>query len=128
MYENNMFSEHWRKARTGKFTSSNIWKLMGEKGFGETGMSYIRTRVFEDLSGVSSESDIINDAIIHGMVYEISALRKFCEKRNIDRHFMRTQVLINAENERFGGTPDGIWIKKESENTAETWILFIRSL
>lgn len=58
-------STQWRDARAGKFTGSEIWRLMGEpktkaaKEAGEwsdTAMTYIKTKVAEELTGQVHET------------------------------------------------------------------------
>jgi len=99
-------TEEWIEKRTAKFTSSQIYKLCAEKGFGDTGMSYIRTRVFEDISGTSTDRDILNESIAHGIVNEPIALRHFGAIMGLD--FIVTQMVVDDENPRFSSTPDGL--------------------
>jgi len=108
-------SDEWQQARCGRFTSSNIWKLCGEKGFGETGMSYIRTRVFEAISKVSSEQDIFSSAIAHGLVEEGAALQAFGRDMNLKS--IVVQKLIYGKQERTSTTPDALVIRKESTDS-----------
>ena len=42
-------SEEWHKARKGRFTASHIHKLMGARGLGQTGESYILEVVTQSL-------------------------------------------------------------------------------
>jgi len=104
-----MGTEEWRQARLAKFTSSNIWKLCGERGLGETGLSYIRSRVFEAISGTSSEREFENESIIHGLINENWGLRALMDKWQLE--MLVTQKLIIGENPIFGGTPDALVIK-----------------
>jgi len=101
-------SEKWKRARLGKFTSSRIVEIMGERGIGEMGESYILTRVFEEFSGVSSEREILNESIAHGNAWEWKCLDRFCEAMGIDPDSLNRQVLIKGYNDRFSCTPDGI--------------------
>ena len=48
-------TNEWFKARLGKFTASEIHKLMGAKGFGQTGESYILEKVAEQLTEESKD-------------------------------------------------------------------------
>ena len=42
-------TDEWLSIRKGKFTASEIHKLMGQRGFGDTGMTYILEKVTEEL-------------------------------------------------------------------------------
>lgn len=106
-----LYSEAWKTARLGKFTSSNAWKLMSPKGFGETGMQYIRERVYEELSGVSAQKEFENEDTMWGHKYEPEALNEFGLKMGIK--FLMVGKLIANPDSRFGGTPDGIWLQNE---------------
>lgn len=99
-------TDEWRSARLGKFTSSMIYTLMGEKPFTQGAMTYIMERVGEEISGVPAKYEISTDATNWGLLHEADNLKKFGLFRGID--FMVTQVLIAAPNSRNGSTPDGI--------------------
>lgn len=99
-------TDEWRQNRLGKFTSSMIYTLMGEKPFTQGAMTYIYERVGEEVSGVPAKYEISTDATNWGLLHESDAIRKFGEFREID--FLVTQVLITAPNSRFGSTPDAI--------------------
>ena len=45
-----MGTDEWFAGRLGRFTSSEIYHLMGAKGIGEGGLSYIYRKVGEELS------------------------------------------------------------------------------
>jgi hypothetical protein len=108
-----MHSAEWKAARTGRlFTSSNMHFLMGKEGFGDTGMNYIRRKVFEALSGVSTDKEIDTDAVKHGLAYEPENLRKFCQVKGVD--MIVTQKMINGENENEASTPDGLIVRSKS--------------
>lgn len=104
--------EKWRQARLSKFTSSNAWKLCQPEGFGKEGMKYIRTRVFESLSGVPAESEITTEHTANGLVNEGVALRTYAQK--VGAKFVVSQKIIYGDGEMYSCTPDGIWIKAES--------------
>lgn len=99
-------TDEWRQARLGKFTSSMIYTLMGEKPFTQGAMTYIYERVGEELSGVPAKYEISTDATNWGLLHEADNLRRFATFRGID--YMVTQVLITEKGSRNGSTPDGI--------------------
>lgn len=113
MLEESMFSQHWKHARVGKFTSSQIWKLMGEKGLGETGLTYIDTRAFEKLSGVSTDQDFINESTSHGIAYEPVNLNKFEQAMGVTLN--NRQILVYGKTELECSTPDAICLKSENK-------------
>ena len=47
--ESNQRSEEWFKQREGRATASEIHKLMGIKGLGETGKTYAFEKAIEEL-------------------------------------------------------------------------------
>jgi hypothetical protein len=87
---------------------------MGEKGLGDTGMTYIRSKVFESLSGVPAEQDILNEGVAHGLVYERSAAEHV--KRIKGFQFVATQVFIEGADPMESTTPDGVIINSESSD------------
>ena len=109
-------SEEWRTSRLARFTSSNIWKIMGEQGLGVQGMTYIKTRVGEELTGKSSDKEFDNDYLRHGLSYEAEAVNKFGLWHKLD--FIVCQQLV-IDNNRFGGTPDGLIVNMESPDKTE---------
>lgn len=109
-----MLSDEWRTERLTCFTSSKWYLLMGEKGLGDQGMTYIRTRVGEELTGMSSEVEFDNDAVRHGNLYEIEGVKSFAALKGID--FLITQKLIHEKGTRTASTPDFLWVRKESSD------------
>lgn len=115
-----MHTAEWRTGRLGKFTASRIHELMGVKGMGKTGMRYIRTRLSEELTGVSSERYVMTEAIEWGIKYETEAIQEFMRRHDIDNEktYAITQVLLQdmddeGNDTRFACTPDIIWVKGE---------------
>lgn len=76
-----MLSEEWRTNRLAKFTSSRMYLIMGDRGFGEQGMNYIRGRVAEELTGISSDVEFDNDHTRHGNLYEIEGVKNLPNSR-----------------------------------------------
>lgn len=107
-----MGSEEWLSTRLGKFTASKMYLLMGERGIGDSGIGYIRSRIGEELTGKSSDNFFGNEYTAHGNVNEKPAIFKFGEFKNIV--FLNTQVLIHEQGTRFSCTPDFIWTISES--------------
>ena len=63
-------SEEWYEIRRGKFTASNIHKLMGVKGLGKTGLTYIDEVVADMLSDESEDERFENKAMRWGADWE----------------------------------------------------------
>ena len=63
-------SEEWFEIRRGKFTASNIHKLMGVKGLGKTGLTYIDEIVADMLSDESEDERFENKAMRWGIDWE----------------------------------------------------------
>lgn len=110
-----MHSEEWKQERIGRlFTSSNFWRLMGKKGLGETGLSWIKKKVFESISGTSADKEIDTDSVRHGLVYEPFNLRAFAEIKGIK--YLITQKLIYGEDKNEASTPDGLIVVRENSD------------
>lgn len=107
-------TEQWKQLRCGRFTSSNIYKIMGDRGIGEEGLTYIRTRVFEHLSGVPSDKEFLNESAANGLVNEGFALRKFAAKMGL-KHFV-VQKLILGPDEYSSSTPDAIIVERANSD------------
>ena len=59
-------SDEWYEIRRGKFTASNIHKLMGVKGFGKTGLTYI-DEVVADMLSYEIEDELFENKAIRGV-------------------------------------------------------------
>lgn len=99
-------SDEWKAQRISKFTASKAFELCKPKGIN---ISYIRNKVGEAFTGISSEKEIDTAATQWGNAYEPDAIRKFGALKNID--FLITQKMIMAPDSMFSATPDAIWIQ-----------------
>lgn len=99
-------TDEWKAQRIAKITASKANLICKPKGIS---ISYIRDKVGEFFTGISSEKEIDNDATKHGNAYEPDALRKFADVKNIT--YLVTQKLITEPGSNFSCTPDGIWIQ-----------------
>ena len=109
MYSGEHYFDSWKISRIGKFTASKIHLCMKPKGIGEGGLSYIRSRIGEELTGVSSEKEISTDEMKFGLEHEGESIRKFKELKQAE--FISVQSLICDTETRFGCTPDAVWTK-----------------
>lgn len=109
-----LLNEDYDKAKLGKFTSSEWYHLMAKEGIGKGGYSYIYRKVGEVLSGRKSKDNVSATATDHGLDYEREGLMKFGEMMKFDGVKMLVQRLVLDEDERCGGTPDGLIILNDS--------------
>jgi putative phage-type endonuclease len=96
----------WHSQRIGRFTASEIYKLMGVRGLGETGKSYAFDKAVETVFGEVEENFVSYD-MQNGIDTEPLAFAKFKELKSL--HF------IDVENCGFfdlgdnaGASPDGL--------------------
>lgn len=117
MYSGEHYFDGWLLNRLGKFTASKISSCMRPKGLGEGGLTYIRSRIGEELTGVSSEKQIMTEDMLWGLKYERTALEMFGELKKLD--YLIVQKLVCEAGSKFGCTPDGIWVKSENIEKGE---------
>ena len=78
-------SEDWFEARKGRFTASDIHKLLGVRGLGQTGESYIFEKAVEEVFGLEDKEDeFVSKDIQRGVTLEPLAFRKFKELKEFD--------------------------------------------
>lgn len=99
-------SDEWKAQRIAKFTASKAYELCKPKGIS---IGYIRDKVGEYFTGISSEREIDTSATMHGTAYEPDAIRRFGALKNID--FLITQKMIWEPGSMFSATPDAIWVQ-----------------
>ena len=99
-------SNEWFDIRLGRFTASEIHKLMGVQGLGETGKTYAIEKAIEVISG-KNEDEIISQDLKRGIELESLAFNKFKE--------IKFYEFLNVENTSFfefgehsGASPDGL--------------------
>mgnify|MGYP003643788334 CR=1 FL=1 len=96
----------WHEARKGKFTASEIYKLMGVRGLGETGKTYAIDKAIEELYGDMEENFVSYD-MERGTELEPLAFSKFSEIMDLDFILVNTCGFIDI-CENSGASPDGI--------------------
>lgn len=104
------YSEDWFNHRLAMMTGSRISCICAPKGIGVGGMTYIRNKVSEAITGVSTERNITTDGIIWGIENEPKALKEWQETNKI------TMIITNKHivfDERYSVTPDGLAIMNE---------------
>jgi putative phage-type endonuclease len=96
-------TEQWYNGRLGKFTASEIHKLMGTRGLGQTGETYAKEKAIEEVFGQIEESFKSFD-MQRGIDTEPIAFKRFAEL--MDEPV--TTCGSFAYNEHSGASPDGL--------------------
>ena len=99
-------SDEWHKQRKGKFTASEIYKLMGIKALGETGKGYAFDKAIEELYGETEETFVSYD-MQRGIELEPLAFAKFQELEDPEFLQVETCGFFNF-GEDAGASPDGL--------------------
>lgn len=108
------YSPEWWADRLGKITSSKRSCLMGEKGIGVGGLTYIYQKVGEMMTGISSEKNITTEAIMFGIENEPKSLQYFIQKYEIP------MLIVNKHlsgGEYFSSTPDALLVHRAIGDT-----------
>lgn len=105
--ENKQGSKEWFNVRYGRFTGSQIYRLLGVKGLGETGKTYCFENAVEIVFGKDEDEQFESFDIKRGNELEPLAFRKFKELKAFD--------FIEVEECSFfpygynaGASPDGL--------------------
>jgi len=104
------YSEDWFKHRLGYMTGSRISVLCAPKGIGVGGMTYIRNKVSEAITGVSTERNITNEGILFGIENEPKSLKEWQEANNIPMLITNKHIVFD---DRYSVTPDALAIRDE---------------
>ena len=95
-------SDEWFKDRWGKFTASEIHKLLGVGGLGKTGKTYAVEKAIEQIYGQVEDSYRGAD-MQRGVELEPLAFAKFQEM-----HPEATESFMFPYGEHAGASPDGV--------------------
>jgi hypothetical protein len=96
-------AEEQKKIRTGKFCASSIHKLMGAKGLGKTGETYVHEVAAEYLTGEPAQPAFKSAATDWGINHEAEA--KHYYEAATGQKIDKADTIILAS---VAGTPDGI--------------------
>ncbi|HEY3405407.1 MAG TPA: YqaJ viral recombinase family protein [Ohtaekwangia sp.] len=105
-------TEEWDRMRIGRFTSSEMWKLLTnprskadqEAGkLSETALTYIQVKVAETITQKQKENSYAYP-LVYGKETEPLAIEYFCEKTG----FIHESIGFVPFGEHAGGSPDGI--------------------
>jgi putative phage-type endonuclease len=100
-------SDEWFEMRKGRFTASEINKLLGVKGLGLTGESYAFEKAVESVYGLSDDENFVTFDMQRGIDQEPLAFAKFKELKALD--FIDVQECVFFPfGEHAGASPDGL--------------------
>lgn len=103
-------SAEWHSLRLGLITGSQVHRLMGVKGLGQTGLTYIDEIISEILTG--KETEIADNKYLeHGRTYEPIA-RKLFEKA-LGLEFEEVGFVKNSDFKYCGSSPDGLILSEK---------------
>lgn len=105
--ENRQRSENWHNERLGKFTASEIHKLLGKQGLGLTGETYCFEKACEIVFGIDEEENFISSDMQRGINLEPLAFDKFKEMKELDFIEVK-EAYFFPFGENAGASPDGI--------------------
>lgn len=105
-------TQEWKEQRRGKFTASEIHKLMLPKGLGETGKSYVHKKVAEELGAKFPE--ISSPALRWGEEMEPRAKRYY--EKAFNAVISDQPFIVAPWCEDTGCSPDGTVITFNSKN------------
>ena len=100
---NTTLTKEQKALRIGKFTGSEVHKLMGVKGFGKTGETYIFEKAAEFLTGQPNKDEFSSASTQWGIDHETEAMLYF-ESATGQKIIPGTTL----ENDYIAGTPDGL--------------------
>lgn len=104
------YSDEWWAARLGKMTSSKIFCLCGDRGIGDGGNTYIRSKVHEKLTGISTEKNFDTEDTIFGITNEPFSINNYAKKYNAPLIIVSKHIVYD---ELFTATPDFFVINKD---------------
>ena len=111
-------SPEWFALRKGKFTASEIHKLMGVKGIGKTGETYVMEKVAEVLG--ATMPPVTTYAMERGTELEPYAKQHYSKAFNAS--VSPSEFIIAPWCDQAGASPDGIvtdWNKPEESKLIE---------
>ena len=99
-------TNEWHEQRKGKFTASEVYKLMGARGLGETGKTYAIEKAIDELFGITEERFVSYD-MERGTTLEPLAFNKIKELFDLD-FIDVTNCGFFTKDENSGSSPDGL--------------------
>ena len=100
-------SKEWFDVRLGRFTASQIDCLLGIKGLGLTGESYIFEKAAETVFGADEDEGFTSFDMQRGTELEPIAFRKFKEIKELDFVDVK-ETSFYCLGDHAGASPDGL--------------------
>lgn len=100
-------SSDWYEIRRGRFTASEIHKILGVKGFGTTGEDYIFEKAVESIYGIEEDEAFTTKDMQRGIDLEPLAFRKFEEIHQFDFFYVKKAYFFPYGDDA-GCSPDGL--------------------
>lgn len=100
-------TEEWFKAREGRFTSSEIHKLLGVKGIGQTGTTYCHEKAVEKMFGRDKEESFTSADMQRGITLEPVAFEIFRELKGMEFIEVKEAEFFPYGSDS-GSSPDGL--------------------
>jgi putative phage-type endonuclease len=100
-------SNEWFEQRSGRFTASEIYKLMGVKGLGLTGEDYAFQKACEIVFGRNEDDNFMSFDMQRGVELEPLAYKCFKDMMSMDFVEVSKADFIEIDANS-GGSPDGI--------------------
>lgn len=100
-------SKEWFDERLGRFTASEISKLLGIQGLGLTGEGYAFEKAIELVYGKDEEEDFTSFDMKRGIELEPLAFRKFQELKDLEFIDVK-EAFFFPYKEYAGASPDGL--------------------
>lgn len=104
------YSPEWFAHRRGYMTGSRISCICAPKGIGDGGYTYIRNKVSERITGVSTEKNINTEGTQHGIINEPIAIKEFQQVHEIPMVITDKHIVFD---DLYSVTPDGLLIRNE---------------
>jgi hypothetical protein len=101
--EKTTLTNEQKALRIGKFTGSEIHKLMGAKGLGKIGETYIFEKAAEFLTGIPIKPEFTAQSTQWGIEHEAEAKKYFEAATGI-----KVMLATTLVNDYIAGTPDGL--------------------
>lgn len=104
---NQQRSKEWFDERLGRFTASEIHKLLGIQGLGETGKTYCFEKAVELAFGKEEETGFVSEDIRRGIELEPLAFNKFKELKTLEFLDVKESFFFPYKDYA-GASPDGL--------------------
>lgn len=102
------YSQEWFNHRLGVMTGSMVSPICAPEGIGVGAMTYIRNKVYEKITGKSTEKNITTDGTVWGIENEPIAIQEWKNEQGFYDIITDKHIIFN---DRYSVTPDGLVIR-----------------